>query len=311
MLNTSALSKLLFLLLSVIVLHPFIGAALALSLGILIGNIGRNIYTEAKRSKVAALILKVSVVGLGFGLNLNTAIETGKEGFFLTFASILITLGLGYLFTKLFKLDRSITTLISSGTAICGGSAIATISPIIKADTKTISMALGVVFVLNAMALFVFPHLGNWFEMNAYQFGMWCAIAIHDTSSVVGAASTFGAEALKIATTVKLTRALWIIPIALMFSFIHSKGKYQFKLPWYIVGFIVSMLLTEYVPLIQSIAPQVFNASKSLLKVALYLIGSSLTVQMIKGVGWKPMLFGIALWLVITLFGLVTVLFFL
>src|SRR6201999_1640393 len=164
----------------------------------------------------------VSVIGLGFGMNVHSAIRAGEQGVLFTIASIATTLAFGFLLGRWLKVEQKSSFLISSGTAICGGSAIAAVSPVIKADEKQISVALGCVFILNSIALFVFPVIGHYFNLSQTQFGLWCAIAIHDTSSVVGAASKYGPHALEVATTVKLARALWIIPVALASAFLFK-----------------------------------------------------------------------------------------
>jgi len=192
-------------------------------MGIIIAQFIGHPYLHLNH-KATHILLQISVVGLGFGMNINSALEAGREGFILTVASILGTLGLGFLMGFLLKIDKKISYLISTGTAICGGSAIAAVSPVIKANEKQISVALGIIFILNSIALFIFPVLGHYLHLTDKQFGIWCAIAIHDTSSVVGASAKFSEKALEIATTIKLARALWIIPVA-FFSTLLFKSK--------------------------------------------------------------------------------------
>lgn len=251
-------------------------------------------------AKVVNWLLKIAVVGLGFGMNLAETFKAGKDGFILTVFSIAITLVLGYFIAKLLRMDRKSGHLISSGTAICGGSAIAAVAPVIKASEKDISISLGVVFLLNSIALIVFPPLGHFFELTQHQFGLWCAIAIHDTSSVVGAAYTFGDEALKVATTVKLARALWIIPLTLLSVFLFKgKGK-KIKIPYFILLFILAIVANSYLPISEMITEGITDISKSLLVLTLFLIGAGLSLDKIKSAGLKPMILGVSLWVVIS-----------
>lgn len=216
--------ELIFLLSLVFCLSPFISPPLALLLGIIIAQFIGHPYLHLNH-KATHLLLQVSVVGLGFGMNIGTALKASKDGILLTVLSILIVLVLGYIVGKSLKISKEISFLISIGTAICGGSAIAAVSPIINAKEKQISVALGTIFILNSIALILFPIVGHMLHLSQTQFGLWCAIAIQDTSSVVGAASKYGNEALQIATTVKLTRALWIIPIAFASSVIFKSKR--------------------------------------------------------------------------------------
>ena len=238
-------------------------------------------------------------------MNVHSALQAGKDGFWLTICSITITLVLGYFVGKALKLDRKMAHLTATGTAICGGSAIAAVAPAVEADEKQVSMSLGVVFLLNSIALVVFPVLGHLLNLTEHQFGLWSAIAIHDTSSVVGAASAYGEEALKVATTVKLARALWIIPVSLLSVFLFkSKGK-KVSIPWFILLFVVAMLFNSYCQL--SFNDLIFKVSKSLLVATLFLIGASLSIDSIKEVGLKPLALGVILWVVISALSLVAV----
>lgn len=221
--RTITTREVIFLLAFVLCLSPFITPPIALLMGIIIAQFIGHPYLHLNH-KATHILLQISVVGLGFGMNINSALEAGREGFILTVASILGTLGLGFLMGFLLKIDQKISYLISTGTAICGGSAIAAVSPVIKANEKQISVALGIIFILNSIALFIFPVLGHYLHLTDKQFGIWCAIAIHDTSSVVGASAKFSEKALEIATTIKLARALWIIPVA-FFSTLLFKSK--------------------------------------------------------------------------------------
>jgi len=250
--------------------------------------------------KATSFLLKVSVVGLGFGMNVQTAAEAGKEGILFTVASITGTLAIGLLLGRFLKIEKKTSHLISCGTAICGGSAIAAISPLIKAEEKQMSVALGTVFVLNSIALFLFPFIGHQLHLSQMQFGLWSAIAIHDTSSVVGAANKYGAQALQVATTVKLTRALWIIPVALLTTVFFKTGKQKIKIPYFIGLFILAMILNTYLPAIHVVSTHVVDLAKTGLTVTLFLIGAGLSKSVLKAVGIKPLVQGITLWIVIS-----------
>lgn len=292
--------KAVFLILAMLSLSLWISPAVALLLGLVVAQtIGNPI--QKVNSQVSSLLLKISVVGLGFGMNVNSALDAGKDGVVFTIASITITLFLGFLLGRLFKIDLQISRLVASGTAICGGSAIAAIAPVIKADEKQISVALGIVFILNSIALLVFPSIGHWLHMTQQQFGLWAAIAIHDTSSVVGAAAQYGAEALEVATTVKLTRALWIIPVSIAFALVHGKdGGSKLKVPYFIGYFVLAMLVNTFVPGMEAISPYLVQISKAGLTLTLFLIGAGLSFGSIKSVGVKPLLVGVSLWLFIS-----------
>ena len=215
----------------------------ALFLGLAFALLCGQAY-PAFNKKVSKKLLQYSVVGLGFGMNLHASLASGKEGMMFTIVSVVGTMVMGMLIgRKLLKMNRDTSYLISSGTAICGGSAIAAVGPVIKAKDSDMSVALATIFVLNAIALFVFPVLGQWLGLTQQEFGTWAAIAIHDTSSVVGAGAAYGEEALQVATTIKLTRALWIIPLALVTSFIFKSEGKKVSIPWFILWIIVAILI--------------------------------------------------------------------
>lgn len=294
--SKKSLITLLFFIFAVLSFTPWVSPPLALFLGIVFVNIfGKQIETGTFVKK----LLQYSIVGLGFGINLQTAVSAGSQGFLFTISSILLVMTLGWLFFKVLKLDKTISLLISSGTAICGGSAIAAVSPILKANNKQTSVALGIVFLLNAVALFIFPEIGHFFNLNQNQFGIWSAIAIHDTSSVVGAASKYGKEALQVATTVKLARALWIIPLAFLIS-IFTKSDEKIKIPYFIGFFVLAILSGTFLPFLKDFRIYISEFSRDMLKVALFLIGAGLSFQNIKNIGLKPLLFGIILWILIS-----------
>lgn len=290
--------------LAVLSLFPFISPPVALVMGILFINIFKT--TIEKTGDYTKKILQYSIVGLGFGININMAIEAGSNGFVFTVSSIAFVFIAGILLGKLLKIDQKISELITVGTAICGGSAIAAISPIIKANNSQNSVALGIVFLLNAVALILFPSIGTYLNLTQNQFGIWAAIAIHDTSSVVGAASKYGDVALHVATTVKLARALWIIPLAIIFSFLN-KSETKVKFPLFIGFFILAILLNSYIPILKNISPFIFDLSKTCLKLALFLIGTGLSFDKFATMGWKPVLQGVALWVMVSVLSLLAI----
>lgn len=307
MLQKKLLLQLLFLALAVLSFSPLISPPIALLFGILFVNIfGKVLETDTFVKK----LLQYSIVGLGFGINLNTAIEAGSQGFLFTVSTIALVMIFGLFLAKILKIDKTIAQLISAGTAICGGSAIAAVAPILKANSKQTSVALGIVFVLNAVALFIFPEIGHFFNLSQNQFGIWSAIAIHDTSSVVGAASKYGNEALQIATTVKLARALWIIPLAFLIS-IFTKSEGKIKIPYFIGFFVLAILAGTFLPFLQNFNSIISEISRDTLKVALFLIGAGLSLQNLKNIGIKPLLLGIILWIFISSISLYAVLEFL
>lgn len=288
------------------VLRPFT-SWLTPPVALLIGLVYALIFgiTHPKTNKIGSkLLLQYSVVGLGFGMNLGESLASGREGMLFTIVSVFGTLLLGWFFgRKLLKIERNTSALISSGTAICGGSAIAAVAPIIKAREEETSVALGTVFLLNAVALFIFPSIGHWLNLSQQEFGTWAAIAIHDTSSVVGAGAAYGEDALKVATTIKLTRALWIVPLTLLYSFIYkSKGTKRFPVPLFILFFIVAILLNTYLlePYLPCVGTIVARLARKGLTLSLFFIGASLSRKVISSVGPKALLQGVLLWLAIS-----------
>ena len=283
------------------VLSSWVTPPVALFLGLVFALTCGQAYPTFNK-KVSKKLLQYSVIGLGFGMNLHASLASGKEGMLFTIVSVFGTLLIGmFIGCKLLKINRNTAYLISSGTAICGGSAIAAVGPIIKAKDSDMSMALATIFILNAIALFLFPVLGHWLGMTQQEFGTWAAIAIHDTSSVVGAGAAYGEEALQVATTIKLTRALWIIPLALITALIfRSEGK-KISIPWFILFFIVAMLLNTYVLTdIPQVGQFIYGIARKGLVITMFFIGASLSIDTIKSVGIRPLLQGILLWLVIS-----------
>lgn len=290
--------QIFFIALLLFCMTSFVTPPIALLLGLVIANLFGHPFIHLNH-KATNVLLQVSVVGLGFGMNVQNAITAGKSGFFLTITSIISTLILGFFIGKWFKIEKKTSHLISCGTAICGGSAIAAIAPVIKSDEKQTSVALGVIFILNSVALFLFPIMGHQFHLTQNEFGLWCAIAIHDTSSVVGAASKYGPEALHIATTVKLARALWILPVALGTAIIFKNKSGKIKIPYFILFFILAIILHTYVPQITFFAPYIVSFSEIGLTLTLFLIGAGLNIAVLKSVGLRPLFQGILLWLCI------------
>lgn len=241
-------------------------------------------------------------------MQLNEALKAGKEGITLTIMSITTVMVLGYFLGKFLKIERPLSYLISVGTAICGGSAIAAVTPIIKPTTKQMSLALAIVFTLNSVALFIYPAIGHLLNMTQEQFGLWCAIGIHDTSSVVGAANKYGDVALKVATTVKLSRALWIIPMSLLtMVFFKTKGA-KIKIPWFIGYFVIAILLHTYFPIFDGFSKVATTVAKSGLNLTLFFIGSTISIQTLKTISWKPLFLAIVLWVIISVGSLLIIL---
>ncbi len=299
--------EIIFVMALMVCLTPLITPPIALLIGFAIAQFIGHPFLHLNH-KATSLLLKISVVGLGFGMNVQSAVYAGKEGILFTIASITGTLVFGLLLGRFLKIEKKTSHLISCGTAICGGSAIAAISPIIKADEKQISVALGAIFILNSIALFLFPFVGHLLHLSQMQFGLWSAIAIHDTSSVVGAANKYGAEALQIATTVKLARTLWIIPVALLTTFFFKTGKQKIKIPYFIGLFILAMVLNTYLPFIQPLSEGMVAIAKIGLTVTLFLIGSGLSNKVLRSVGIKPLIQGVILWAIISVVALWAVL---
>lgn len=256
--------------------------------------------------KMSKVLLQYSVVGLGFGMNLYESLASGGSGMLFTIVSVFGTLVIGWFIgCKLLGVDRNISYLISSGTAICGGSAIAAVGPVIKAKDNEMSVALGCIFILNAVALFIFPAIGELLGLSQQQFGTWAAIAIHDTSSVVGAGAAYGEEALQVATTIKLTRALWIIPVALFTSFLFKSEGKRVSVPMFIILFVLAMVVNTYLfsrfEVGVVIGDTINLVARKLLTITLFFIGASLSIDVLKSVGLRPLLQGILLWIVISI----------
>ncbi|WJK00445.1 YeiH family protein [Elizabethkingia anophelis] len=300
------LQKILFFVLLIFCVTPFVEPPLALILGFVVSFFIGHPYIK-HNSFAAKYLLQFSVVGLGFGMNLTEAIKVGKEGLIFTVASIFFTLIVGLIIGRYLKINKSTSTLISGGTAICGGSAIAALAPVINAKDEDISVAMACIFILNALALLIFPVIGHQLNMSQDQFGLWSAIAIHDTSSVIGSAQKYGEEALKIATTVKLERALWIIPVSILLSVLNKGSVKKIRIPYFILGFIGAILLAYYFPQIRPFGEIMVFTAKKALNITLFLIASGLSISSIKKVGVKPLVQGVLLWIFISVGSLLVI----
>jgi len=272
---------------------------LALALGLVYGLTMAHPYSLDTK-KLSKFLLQASVVGLGFGMDLREVVRVGRSGFFYTALSITFAMGLGWLLGRALKVERTSSFLISAGTAICGGSAIAAVGPIADASEEEMAVSLGTVFVLNSIALLLFPLLGWALHMDQTQFGLWSALAIHDTSSVVGATAKFGALALAVGTTVKLARALWIVPVSIATA-IAKKSKAKIQWPWFIGFFCLAALANTYLPALHAAYPILNKLGKTGLTVTLFLIGTGLSRETLKHVGVRPLAQGVLLWAIVAL----------
>ncbi len=272
--------------------------AFALFIGLLFAFTFANPFPKFNK-KCSKYLLQASVVGYGFSMNLQESLKSGAEGMTFTIVSVVGVMVLGVLLGYWLHLERKTAYLISSGTAICGGSAIAAVGPVVKANENEMAVSLGVVFILNAVALFIFPPIGHLADMSQTQFGTWAAIAIHDTSSVVGAGDAYGPEALQVATLIKLTRALWIIPLALVTMVIFRDKTAKISIPWFIFLFILAMVINTYAGIPAGFGHAMAFWAKKGMVLTLFLIGASLSLKSIKAVGVKPLLLAVALWIAI------------
>jgi uncharacterized integral membrane protein (TIGR00698 family) len=285
---------------------PYGSPPLALALGLAMALTLGHPYKK-HNGRVTKYLLQLSVVGLGFGMNFGEVIKAGKTGVSFTVISITGTLIAGFFLGKWLDVKRNTSHLISAGTAICGGSAIAAIAPIIRAEEQEISVSLGTVFILNSVALFLFPAIGHYFGLSAHQFGVWAAIAIHDTSSVVGAASRYGNDALATATAVKLTRALWIVPLSLVTAFYFKNKTSKVSFPYFIIAFVLASIIVTFLPDLKPVYASLVHFSKVGLTITLFLIGAGLSRATLKTVGIKPVLQGTILWIIISVISLLVV----
>lgn len=281
---------------------PLASPPVALALGLMFGLFFTHPF-RAESRKISKYLLQLCVVGLGFGMNLQDVLHAGRAGFAYTAAGIAFALAFGLLLGKWLHVKTKNAFLIAVGTAICGGSAIAAVGPVAEASDEEMSVSLGTVFILNSIALIAFPLIGTLAGLSQTQFGLWAALAIHDTSSVVGAAAKYGTDALAVGTTVKLARALWIVPVALGVAAIkHSGARIQW--PWFVLFFVAAAVIATYFPTGAPFYAFFKTAAKLGLTVTLYLIGSGITRASLKVVGVRPLVQGAALWLTISLLSL-------
>lgn len=305
--NNSRYPQILYILLLLICCFPFVSASCALLLGLvasaLIGTPFKNLI-----NKWSSILLKASVIGFGFGIDIHVLLNAGKENIGMTAGFVLGALAIGILLGVLLKIDKTIALLISVGTAICGGSAIAAVGSTVKANSDQLSIATGTVFLLNALALFIFPVFGHWLGLSQVQFGHWVAIAIHDTSSVVGASAHYGDEALKVASISKMLRILWIIPVLTILVIGSSKNKRTLKFPLFIIGFILASCIFSFIPAGKELFKDLYAVAKQMMVVSLFMIGSSVSVGTVKQVvGGKVLLQAVALWVLVTVASLLVI----
>jgi len=292
------IGKILFVFFLLFLLSPWSSPPLGLGLGLFFGLFVGNPFRE-KSQYLSKILLQICVVGLGFSMNLAEVLQVSRTGFIYTILGISFVMCFGYLLGKLLKVNKTNSYLISVGTAICGGSAIAAVGPVVNANDDEMSVSLGTVFILNSIALIIFPIIGTALGLSQEQFGLWAALAIHDTSSVVGAGMKYGAIALGVATTVKLARALWIAPVALVTAILR-KNQTKIKYPYFILLFILAAFINTYLPIGNTFFSEITKLSKTGLVITLFLIGSNISKETLKTVGIRPLLQGTILWLVVT-----------
>jgi len=286
-----------FLALAVILIFSVTPAS-SLLIGVAIGlTLGQPFPSYTKH--VTKHLLQASIVGLGFGMDLHKVLAAGSDGFWYTPLSLTSALIAGHFIGRWLKVDAAISYLISVGTAICGGSAIAAVSQVMHADNRKVSVSIGIVFILNAVALLIFPLIGHHFRLDENTFGIWAAIAIHDTSSVVGAATDYGNEALAVATTIKLARALWIIPVTFLTAYFFKSEKSKAAIPWFIVFFLAASAINTYFGFPKQITEDVLKTAKAGFSVTLFLIGTGISKEALRAVGIRPLLQGVILWVLI------------
>jgi len=293
------IQKIVFFIGLIIAASGLVSPPVALALGLAFGLTLRHPFLKYS-SKLSRYLLQASVVGLGFGMNLQEVVHAGRSGFIYTLLGISFALMVGMSLGALLRVPRVSAFLISTGTAICGGSAIAAVGPIVQASDEQMAVSLGTVFVLNSIALLTFPAIGTALKLTQAQFGLWAGLAIHDTSSVVGAAAKYGADALTVGTTVKLARALWIVPLAVGTAVVRG-AKAKIKWPWFILFFCLAAVCNTYLPAGAGVYGFLAKAAKIGLTATLYLIGSGISIATLKQVGFRPLLQGVLLWLLVSL----------
>src|SRR5271163_40308 len=293
----SLLAKTLFFLALVLSFTGLLSPPAALTIGILFGLCFTHPHAAAARVS-ARILLQVCVVALGFGMNLHEVLKAGRSGFVYTALGISFALLVGLALGRMLQVRGNSSFLITAGTAICGGSAIAAMGPILHANDEEMAVSLGTVFILNSIALLIFPPIGGALHLSQSQFGPWAALAIHDTSSVVGAASKYGPQALVVGTTVKLARALWIVPLALVTAAV-KRSKSRVPLPWFILLFCLAAVVNTYLPNLLRFSHALYSLGRLGLTATLFLIGTGLSRQTLREVGWRPLLQAILLWIVV------------
>lgn len=299
------LAKLIFFLALIFTVTPWSSPPIALAIGLAFGLLFQHPYAKQTKS-ISKTLLQVCVVGLGFGMNLQQVIRAGRSGFVYTALGIAATMLLGMALGKLLKVAETNALLISVGTAICGGSAIAAVGPVAGAKDEEMSISLGTVFILNSVALLIFPAIGLAVGLDQSQFGLWAALAIHDTSSVVGAASKYGAGALAVGTTVKLARALWIVPLTLGTAFV-KRQEARIQWPWFILFFCLAAVVNTYLPVGQPVYPVIVKLARIGLTVTLFLIGCGISKATLKQVGARPLIQGVVLWIIVGVLSLILI----
>jgi uncharacterized integral membrane protein (TIGR00698 family) len=293
----SIILKTLFFAGLIISASGFVTPPIALTVGIIFGlSVPHPLPADSK--DLSRFLLQASVVALGFGMNLSEVIKVGQSGFLYTAIGISFALAVGLFLGKMLQVREKSSFLITAGTAICGGSAIAAVGPILHADEQEMAVALGTIFILNSVALLIFPPIGHALRMTQPQFGLWAALAIHDTSSVVGASSKYGPAALVVGTTVKLARALWIVPLALVTAAV-KRSRTRVKLPWFILFFCLAAVINTYIPGSHAFSQLLFTLGRYGLTATLFLIGTSISLRAIREVGWRPLVQGIVLWVIV------------
>lgn len=285
--------------LTIVCLSSLIPPPVALLMGILYAQFFEHPFPAANH-RLTNSLLKAAIIGLGLDMNIFKTLETGQQGLLLTLTCIVAVFVMGKILRRIFNTDPVTSFLISCGTAICGGSAIAAVSAVCNAEERQVSMALGAVFLLNAIALVLFPVLGKALHLSQTEFGLWSATAIHDTSSVIGAASTYGPQALEVATTVKLARVLWIIPIAGATALYNNNKQRQVYIPWFIVLFILASLFNTFFQVPASVAKGVSTLSHTILSLSIFLTCSTLSLSSLKKAGWKSLMSAVILWVMVS-----------
>ncbi|QQS45866.1 MAG: putative sulfate exporter family transporter [Acidobacteriota bacterium] len=299
------LARIIFFTCILFVISPFASPPLALAIGLAYGLLFPHPYAKGTKS-FAKTLLQLSVIGLGFGMNLEDVLRAGRTGFIYTAIGITATMAAGMALGRIFRVESTSALLISVGTAICGGSAIAAVGPVAGAKDEEMSVSLGTVFILNSVALLIFPWIGTTAGLSGSQFGLWSALAIHDTSSVVGAAAKYGMGALAVGTTVKLARALWIVPLTLVTAAVRRREA-KIQWPWFILFFCLAAVANTYLPAGRNLYPVLTGLARTGLTLTLFLIGSGISKSTLRKVGVRPLLLGVILWVAVGVISLILI----